>query len=209
MPPKLLRAGPLRAGAAGLLAIVVVGLVGWQAGWLAMAKPEPKPIPGVIREAPLGGAFTLTSSDGGTVTEKNLDGKLTLMFFGYRYCPSFCPTELQKFAEVMDELGPDADKLQVWFVSIDPDRDKLADLKDYVGLFNPRFVGLTGTPAQVATAAKAWRVYYAKAESDGSSDYLMDHSTYSYLMGQNGENLAVFSYETTPETIVKVVKEAL
>ena len=183
-----MRSSFLRGGIAGLLAIAVVGLVGWQAGWFDGLRAEEPQIPGVIREAPLGGPFTLTSSNGDTVTEKNLDGKLTLMFFGYRFCPDFCPNELQKFTEVMDKLGPDADKVQVWFVSIDPERDKPADLKEYVGLFDPRFMGLTGTPEQVAAAAKAWRVYYAKADAEDSSDYLMDHSTFSYLMGKDGKN---------------------
>ena len=204
-----MRSGFLRGGVVGLLAVAVVGLVGWQAGWFDVLRAEEPQIPGVIREAPLGGPFTLTSSNGDTVTEKNLDGKLTLMFFGYRFCPDFCPNELQKFTEVMEKLGPDAAKLQVWFVSIDPERDKPADMKEYVGLFDPRFVGLTGTPEQVAAAAKAWRVYYAKADSEDSSDYLMDHSTFSYLMGKDGKNVAVFSYETTPETIAKVVEQAL
>ena len=199
----------IRALAAGVLGLVVVGIVGWQAGWLKTASPERPAIPGVIWEAPVGGPFTLVAHDGRTVTEKDMEGKLTLMFFGYRFCPDFCPTELQKFSEVLAQLGPGADQVQAWFVSVDPARDKPADLAEYVALFDPKITGLSGSDEQVAGAAKAWRVYYAKAEQEGSADYLMDHSTYSYLMGRDGRNLAVFSYETTPEAMVAVIKEAL
>ncbi|HEX2525390.1 MAG TPA: SCO family protein [Geminicoccus sp.] len=199
----------MSAAFAGVLALVVVGIVGWQIGWLDRPAPERPPIPGVIREAPVGGPFTLVAHDGRTVTEKDLQGKLTLMFFGYRFCPDFCPTELQKFSEVLEQLGPDAERVQAWFVSVDPARDKPADLAEYVALFDPRIVGLSGSDEQVAGAAKAWRVYYAKAEREDSADYLMDHSTYSYLMGPEGENLAVFSYEADPATMLAVVKEAL
>jgi cytochrome oxidase Cu insertion factor (SCO1/SenC/PrrC family) len=199
----------LRTVASVALAAGVAGLVGWQAGWFEPARAEAPPIPGVIREAPVGGPFTLVAHDGRTVSEKDLQGKLTLMFFGYRYCPDFCPNELQKYTEVLEQLGPDADKVQVWFVSIDPERDRPEDLAEYVSLFDPRIVGLSGSAEQVAGAAKAWRVYYAKAEQDESSDYLMDHSTYSYLMGQDGQNVAVFNYEAPPETMVKVIKDTL
>jgi protein SCO1/2 len=197
------------AVAAGIIGLAVVGIVGWQAGWLKAATPERPTIAGVIREAPVGGPFTLVAHDGRTVTEKDLEGKLTLMFFGYRFCPDFCPTELQKFSEVLAQLGPAADQVQAWFVSVDPARDKPQDLAEYVALFDPKITGLSGSEEQVAGAAKAWRVYYAKAEQEGSADYLMDHSTYSYLMGPDGKNLAVFSYEAAPEAMVTVVKEAL
>jgi protein SCO1/2 len=199
----------LRSVAAAVLAAGVAGLVGWQAGWFEPARAEAPQIPGVIREVPVGGPFTLVAHDGRTVTEKDLEGKLTLMFFGYRYCPDFCPNELQKCTEVLEQLGPDAAKVQAWFVSIDPERDRPEDLAEYVSLFDPRIVGLSGSAEQVAGAAKAWRVYYAKAQQDESSDYLMDHSTYSYLMGPDGQNVAVFNYEAPPETMVKVIRDTL
>ena len=204
-----MRSAILRTAMAGVLALAAAGVVGWQAGWFAPARSEAPPIPGVIREAPVGGPFTLVAHDGRTITEKDLDGKLTLMFFGYRYCPDFCPTELQKFTEVLEKLGPNSDKVQAWFVSIDPERDQPADLADYVSLFDPRIVGMSGSPEQVAAAAKAWRVYYAKAATENASDYLMDHSTYSYLMGPDGKNLAVFSYEADPATMLKVIEDAI
>lgn len=199
----------LRTAVAGALALGVAGLVGWQAGWFQPAPEVAAPIPGVIRAAPVGGPFTLVAHDGRTVTEAALQGKLTLMFFGYRYCPDFCPNELQKYTEVLEQLGPQADKVQAWFVSVDPERDQPAAMADYVSLFDPRIVGLSGTTEQVTAIAKAWRVYYAQAPQEGSDDYLVDHSTYSYLMGPDGENVAVFSYEASPETMVAVIQDAL
>lgn len=199
----------LPAAAAGVIAAAAVGIVGWQAGWFEPARAEAPEIPGVIREVPVGGPFTLVAHDGRTVTEADLQGKLTLMFFGYRYCPDFCPNELQKFSEVLEQLGPKAEQVQAWFVSIDPERDRPEDLAEYVELFDPRIVGLSGSAEQVAGAAKAWRVYFAKAQSEQSTEYLMDHSTYSYLMGPDGTNLAVFSYEAPPETMIKVIGDAI
>ncbi|WP_027134416.1 SCO family protein [Geminicoccus roseus] len=204
-----MRAAILRSAAVVVLAAGTAGLVGWQAGWFEAARTPAPQIPGVIREAPVGGPFTLTSHDGRTVTEKDLQGKLTLMFFGYRFCPDFCPNELQKYTEVLEQLGPQADKVQAWFVSIDPERDRPEDLAEYVDLFDPRIVGLSGSKEQVSGISKAWRVYYARAEQDESTDYLMDHSTYSYLMGPDGTNLAVFNYEVAPETMVKVIEDEL
>ena len=158
----------------------------------------------------MGGPFQMVDQDGRTVGERDLAGRLSLIFFGYRYCPDFCPNELQKFAEVMDLLGPDAAKVQPVFVSIDPERDRPADLKEYVALFDPRLMALTGTPEQVATMARAWRVYYGKAKTADTSEYLMDHSTYSYLMAPDATtNLAVFSYEATPEVMAETIRAAL
>ena len=207
-----MRPAILAALAVFVLAASITGAIAWQAGWLwptatRIALPDQ---PGVIQAAPVGGPFQMVDQDGRTVGERELAGRLSLIFFGYRYCPDFCPNELQKFAEVMDLLGPDAAKVQPVFVSIDPERDRPADLKEYVALFDPRLMALTGTPEQVATMARAWRVYYGKAKTADTSEYLMDHSTYSYLMAPDATtNLAVFSYEATPEVMAETIRAAL
>src|SRR3546814_5055281 len=103
------------------------------------------------------------------------------MSFGFTYCPDVCPTELSQMATTMDLLGEDAQKLQPVFVTIDPERDTVEAIGQYVGQFHPRMVGLTGTPEQIAAAAKAYRVYYSKSKQEGG-DYTMDHSTFLYLL---------------------------
>jgi len=161
-------------------------------------------------KALVGGPFTLTNQDGKTVTEKDFLGKYTLMYFGYTYCPDVCPTELQVITNALEILGDDAKKIQPVFVSIDPDRDTPALMKDYVANFYPGMIGLTGTKEQVAAIAKEYRVYYSKAVEKGADpeSYSMDHSSITYLMGPNGEFIKHFSYGTDPATLAKGLKAA-
>lgn len=158
----------------------------------------------------VGGPFTLLDQDGRRVTEKDFLGKYMLVFFGYTYCPDVCPTELQVMSAALDQLGAEAERIQPVFVSIDPARDTPEVLKAYVGNFNPRLLGLTGTPEEVAAMAKAYRVYYAKAGSNGSStDYLMDHSSIIYLMGPDGRFVKHMAYTTDAAKLASELKETL
>jgi protein SCO1/2 len=128
-----------------------------------------------------------------------------LIYFGYTYCPDVCPTELGVMTQALDQLGPKAEQVRPVFITIDPDRDTVAHMKDYVALFHPRMVGLTGTPEQVRDAARAYRVYYAKApQKDGKPDeYLMDHSSFIYLMGPDGKFVGVYPGGTGADKIVQ------
>ncbi|WP_424134477.1 SCO family protein [Roseomonas chloroacetimidivorans] len=157
----------------------------------------------------IGGPFTLVDGDGKTVTQEDLRGKLALIFFGYTFCPDVCPTELQAVAQAMDLLGPQADQVRPVFITVDPERDTPAKVKDYVALFHPSITGLTGTPEQVARAARAWRVYYNKANPSGASDYLMDHSSYTYLMGRDGSLRALFRPGVPPEEMAATIRANL
>jgi cytochrome oxidase Cu insertion factor (SCO1/SenC/PrrC family) len=158
----------------------------------------------------VGGPFSLVDQDGRRVTEKDFLGKYMLVFFGYTYCPDVCPTELQVMTAALDQLGPEADRIQPVFVSIDPARDTPAVLKAYVGNFGPRLIGLTGTPDEVAGIAKAYRVYYAKAaNSSSSTDYLMDHSSIIYLMGPDGQFVKHVPYTTDAAKLAAELKETL
>ena len=158
----------------------------------------------------VGGPFTLVNQDGRQVTEKDFLGKYMLVFFGYTYCPDVCPTELQVMTAALDQMGPEADRIQPVFVSIDPARDTPQVLKPYVANFGPRLVGLTGTDAQIAGIAKAYRVYYAKAGgSTSSSDYLMDHSSIIYLMGPDGSFVKHMPYTTDPTKLAAELQETL
>lgn len=158
----------------------------------------------------VGGPFTMTNQDGRQVTEKDFLGKYMLVFFGYTYCPDVCPTELQVMSAALDQMEPNAEKIQPVFVSIDPARDTPDVLKSYVANFSPRLVGLTGTPDQTAAMAKAYRVYYAKAGNNSSaSDYLMDHSSIIYLMGPDGRFVKHMPYTTDAAKLAQELKEAL
>ena len=159
----------------------------------------------------IGGPFTLTDHNGNEVTERSFRGKYMLVFFGYTFCPDVCPTTLTDVSTALDILGFEGEKIVPVFISVDPARDTPEHLKEYATYFHPRLVALTGTPKQVAAAAKAYRVYYAKAKSEGSdpNDYLMDHSSVIYLMGPDGKFQQHFSHGTDGEAMVKRIRELL
>ena len=191
----------IRIAAASILAIAVsAGIAWWQ-----VRNAETTVESGVKTAVPIGGPFTLTDNHGRTVTDADFRGKYMLIYFGYTYCPDVCPTELGVMTQVVDQLGPKAERIQPVFITVDPDRDTVAHINDYVGLFHPRLVGLTGTEEQVREAARAYRVYYAKAPmKDGKpEDYLMDHSSFIYLMGPDGKFVGVYPGGTAADKIVQ------
>jgi len=155
------------------------------------------PLP-VASAAAVGGPFELTDQNGRTVTDKDFRGHPTLVFFGFTHCPDVCPTTLFEMSEVLDKLGPDAAKLSALFISVDPERDTPAAMKDYLSSFNPRLVGLTGDPAAIANVVKEYRVYVKKVPLDGG-DYTMDHTALVYLMDKDGRFLAPFNLKRQPE----------
>ena len=157
----------------------------------------------------LGGAFTLVASDGSVVTEHSWPGKLLLMSFGYRFCPDVCPTNLQIISSALDKLGPDADRVQPLFVSIDPERDTPEGMATYVAQFHPRLIGLTGTPEQIATAARTFRVYYRKVPGTSGDGYSLDHSAFTYVANDRGIVGKVFSHDTPPEEMAVGLKRLL
>lgn len=158
----------------------------------------------------VGGPFTLTAPDGTTVTDQTYRGKWLLVFFGFTFCPNTCPTTLVEIATTLEKLGPDAERLQAIFITVDPARDTPGVLAAYTASFDSRIVGLTGTNAQIADVAKAYGAYYA-AHRTGSNpdDYVMDHGTYIYLMNQQGNFVRAFNADTVGEHIVKSVHEAI
>jgi cytochrome oxidase Cu insertion factor (SCO1/SenC/PrrC family) len=142
----------------------------------------------------VGGPFTLTDQDGKPRSDTEFRGKLMLIYFGYTYCPDVCPTTLATMTDALEKLGDKAARVQPIFITIDPERDSPPVMKRYVANFSPRLVGLTGSPAQIAAVARAYRVYYAKADTGrGGNDYLMDHSGFIYLMGPDGKYLTLLT----------------
>ena len=175
------------AGFASLTLLCGLGLL------VTVANP-PWATPAAQTSLPIGGPFSLTAQDGRRVTDQTFRGKWLLVYFGYTHCPDVCPTTLADIAELLDQLGPLAEKVQPLFVTIDPERDSAKVVGEFVNVFDPRIVGLTGTSAEIAAVAKQYRVYYKKLPAEeGSDNYLMEHSSFIYVMGPDGKYATLLS----------------
>lgn len=184
-----------------ILAIVALALLtGGLSYWLWPRAPA-----GAAAGAAIGGPFALVDTENRAVTERSLLGRPTAIFFGFTFCPEVCPTTLTELTAALAALGPDADRLNVVFVSIDPERDTPAQLKLYLSNFDHRIQGFTGSPEQVARIAKAYRVYYAKVPQPGGS-YTMDHSSILYLMDARGRFVRPVAYETPLDEVVRQLR---
>ena len=148
--------------------------------------------------AAIGGPFKLTDQNGKTVTDQDLKGRPFLVFFGFTHCPDICPTTLFDVSEIMRALGKDAERVGALFITVDPERDTPAALKDYLSSFDPHLLGLTGEPAAVAAVAKAYRVYFKRVPLD-QGGYTMDHTAIVYLMDKDGRFVSPFNMKRTIE----------
>ena len=150
-----------------------------------------------IVAANFGGAFSLTNHLGEAVTEKDFENSYRLI----------CPTELQKITLALKKLGQKSENITPLFITVDPERDTVETMKNYVALFHPRLVGLTGTPEQIRDAANAYKIYYAKAQDDTMNDYTMDHSSFIYFIDPDDNLLRIFKTEDTAEEITKFIED--
>ena len=155
--------------------------------------------------ATIGGPFTLVNQDGETVTDTDVITRPTLMYFGYTYCPDVCPVDVAVMAQAASILEENGAAINTAFVSVDPTRDTPEVVGDFTDLMHPDMIGLTGSEAQVAAAAKAYKVYYQKAKGDDPEYYLMDHSAFIYLMAPQEGFLQVYRRGETPEAIAENV----
>ncbi|MBI3453005.1 MAG: SCO family protein, partial [Rhodospirillales bacterium] len=160
------------------------------------------PIPG------LGGAFDLVDHTGAARSDKDFRGRLMLVMFGYTECPDVCGLELQAMASALATLGPDAAKVAPLFVTVDPETDTPATLAAFLAKFDPRIVGLTGTPAAIEAATRAYRVHAAKFRAPSGGDQV-GHSAFIYLMGRDGGFLSMLLPNPAPEDIVARVQKYL
>jgi protein SCO1/2 len=162
----------------------------------------------IAAPAAIGGPFQLTDQSGAVVTEQSLQGRPTLIFFGFTHCPDVCPTSLFEISEVLRAMGKDADSVNAYFISVDPERDNPATMKDYLSSFDPHLKGLTGDPEVLAKVLTEYRVYAKKVPlKDG--DYTMDHTALVYLMDRNGRFVAPFNLKRTPEEAAADLKKYL
>ncbi len=196
------------------LTVIVAGfLIGALAGAAALIVTRAPTGPGVATTgtALIGGPFTLVGRDGKPVTDRAFRGKLMLVFFGFTHCPDICPAELQVMSAALDELGPKGNDIIPIFITLDPERDTPPVVTGYVMNFSPRFVGLTGSPEQIAEAAKAYRVTYSKFQEDQTKpdDYTIDHSALVFLMGKDGEYLTHFAYGTPAAKMAETLRRYL
>jgi protein SCO1 len=159
-----------------------------------------------LLSAAIGGPFKLIDQNGQTVTNTDLEGKWLLVYFGYTHCPDACPTALNNIALALSDLGSAKNHVRPVFITIDPERDTVQAMKDYVAAFDAPFVALTGSEAAIAQAAREYRVYYAK-HPESSGDYSMDHSSIIYVMDPKGRFTASFTGEDPPEQIAARLKK--
>src|SRR5271169_4120767 len=199
LPPRLLLVAAL------LVAFIILG----SAAFLAVELHDNgKGVAGSVLGSAIGGSFTLVDQNGKMVTNTALEGKWLLVYFGYTHCPDACPTTLNNIALALHVLGAQRDEVRPVFITIDPERDTPQVMKDYVTAFDAPILALTGTAAEVAQAAKNYRVYYAKHPEAGG-DYSMDHTSLIYVMDPKGRFTASLTGADPPEEIVARLKKLL
>ncbi len=197
----------IRIAAASAVAVVAAAAIAW---WLPGNGPTAAENGlRLARDVQMGGPFELVDHTGRAVTDADFRGEYLLMYFGFTFCPDVCPTELAEMTQAVDLLGDDAARVRPVFVTIDPERDTPEAVGQYVALFHPRMVGLTGSPQQIAQAAANYRVFYRRVDDPDHSYYLMDHSSFIYLVGPDGALQEVFTQRDTPEDIAAAIRQRL
>ncbi len=196
---------PARTGFVAVLALLVMG-----SGWFAWQKLRPPLTIGPTTTSgtiQVGGPFELIDQTGERRSDEDYRGRYMLVYFGFTYCPDICPTSLLIMShalQLLSDRAPEvAEQVVPVFVTVDPERDTVEVLAAYAPSFHPDLVALTGTPEQIAAAAKAYRVYYAKVEDASSGTYLVDHISFIYLMGPDGAYVTHFSHLAQSEDIAE------
>lgn len=190
--------------------VVVVGFLaaGLALGWWQVDGPGAERPPATTSVPTLGGPFVMTDHRGQTFTEKQIVGKPTVMFFGFTSCPEVCPTTLNDISGWLVDLGDDAARINAVFVSVDPERDTVEQIAGYLTVFDPRIVGLVGTPEQLADMAGAYGFFYEKVPVDGGG-YTMNHTATVYLLDVTGALTGTVDYHEDRETALRKVRRLL
>jgi cytochrome oxidase Cu insertion factor (SCO1/SenC/PrrC family) len=195
-----------------LLALAFAGGIVVAAGsWLFAAQESPQRSAAELMDVlmwnrePVGAPFVLVDHTGQRRTDADFRGKLMLMYFGFTYCSDVCPTDLLAIAGALDRLGPASEVVQPLFITVDPEKDTPEHLKEYVNLFHPRLIGLTGDVRQIRKLTSAYKVYYAKTDPAKVADRGIDHTGYMYLIGRDGRYLGFFPPGTSADRMVDVI----
>jgi protein SCO1/2 len=188
--------------------MAVAGLLGFSVAALCVvyAVSLLGSVHGTVATTQIGGPFTLVDDTGATVTEKTIAGKPYVMYFGYTFCPDVCPTTLLDLSRWIKKLGPDADRLNYVFGTVDPERDTVQSMHAYLSSFDKHIRGYTGTPAEIAQIAKEYRVYYKKVPTEDGG-YTMDHTAVIYLMGPDGTLVTVIPYQEDDTSAIAKLKK--
>jgi protein SCO1/2 len=190
-------------GAVGILGFVLLATTG---GWLVSDGPlGPRRVATGPQSLAIGGPFSLTDHRGRAVTERDFRGRPMAVFFGFTYCPDVCPTTLTEMAGFIEALGPDADRIQWVFVSVDAERDTPQALASYLEAFDHRITGLTGTEEQIAAAARAFRVYYRRVPLESGS-YTMDHAASVFLLDAEGRFAGTLDYKESERVALEKLR---
>lgn len=187
----------------GLILVLAAAVIGLAFFW------QPARMGAGSTAGPAGGDFTLRSA-AGPVSLRDFRGKVVLLFFGYTYCPDVCPTALTAAGQAFASLSPEeTDRVRAVFVSVDPERDTVAQLKNFTAFFHPNIVGVTGTPEQVAAAARLYGAFYARQPASGSAGYVIDHTASTYVIAPDGRLAATLPHGTPPAAIVTEIRRQL
>ena len=187
------------------LGAFVAGLVLFSAVVFIVTGRSPAPI---AMPSAVGGPFNLVDQNSKPITDKDMNGHPFLVFFGFTHCPDVCPTTLFDVSEIFRALGPEAKDVRALFITVDPERDTPAVLKDYLSSFDPRVIGVTGDSTAIAAVEKAYRVYAKKVPLDGGG-YTMDHTAIVYLMGKDGRFVTPFNMKRRPNEAAEDLKRYL
>jgi len=182
---------------------IAVLLLAGVLGWFTLDQSRTRE---VVAEGPFGVPFTLVSQTGQPITERALRGKPTALFFGFTHCPEVCPTTLFELGGWMEKVDPQGNKLQAYFVTVDPERDTPEIMNQYVSNVSKRITGISGSPEKVADVIKGFRVYAKKVpvdENNPDGDYTMDHTASVFLLDSAGRFSGTISYGENPDTAIK------
>ena len=194
LPGRLRRVRVVLWALVTVVALSLGGALLWRA-----ATPDPLPAPSYTEEAEIRSEFSLIDHTGQRVTQADYAGRWQLVFFGFTHCPDICPTTLAYMGAVLDELGAAADRVAPLFVTVDPVRDTVPVMAEYVGAFHPRLIGLTGSESEVAAATYAFKAYAERVSEPAARDgYAMAHSAHIYLMSPEGRFIDVFQERDLP-----------
>lgn len=175
-----------------------------------VSQGQSKPISSPIAGIKIGGPYALTDHTGTPRTDQDYADQYKLIYFGFTYCPAICPTELAKISAVMTKLPPEiTQNIQPIFITIDPERDTQNVMKDYVSLFHPKLIGLTGTTDQIKHVKKQYRVFAKKVEDESLSEYTMDHSSYIYFMSPEDTLLGMYRMKDEVDYIIQDITKQI